>query len=65
VSIVGQERRARTIGSMRVHPEVADRCLAGHRDILAALRTRDPDAAEQAFRCHAQAGVDLLLTDPD
>jgi len=27
---------------MRVHPELDERRLAGHRDILAATRTRNP-----------------------
>lgn len=59
--IVGQERRARIVHSMRVHPELAERRLQGHRDILAALRSRDPDAVEQAFRRHAAVGVELVL----
>lgn len=61
LSIVGQERRARSVQSIRVHSELAERRLKGHRDILAALRSRDPDAVEQAFRRHATTGVDLLL----
>lgn len=65
LSIVGQERRTRSVESMRVHPDVAQRRLQGHRDILAALRSRDPDAVEQAFRRQATTGVDLLLDDLD
>ncbi len=48
---------------MRLHPEVAMRRLQDHRDILAALRSRDPDLVEQVFRRHAVAGVELLLND--
>lgn len=65
LSIVGQERRTRSVQSMRVHPEIRERRLQGHRDILAALRSRDPDAVEQAFRRHATTGVELLLGDLD
>jgi DNA-binding GntR family transcriptional regulator len=63
LSIVGQERRTRSVESMRLHPEVAMRRLQDHRDILAALRSRDPDLVEQVFRRHAVAGVELLLND--
>jgi len=65
LSIVGRERRNRAVQSMRVHSEIGQRRLQGHRDILAALRSRDPDAVEQAFRRHAIAGVELLLGDLD
>jgi DNA-binding GntR family transcriptional regulator len=65
VTFLGPERRARSVESMRFHPDVAARRIQGHREILAALRSRDPDAVEQTFRRHAVAGVDLLLTDPD
>lgn len=65
VSIVGQERRTRSVEMMRSHLEIAFQRIQGHRDILAALRGRDPDAVEQAFRRHATAGVELLLGDLD
>jgi DNA-binding GntR family transcriptional regulator len=65
VSIVGQERRTRSVEMMRSHLEIAFQRIQGHRDILAALRCRDPDAVEQAFRRHATAGVELLLGDLD
>lgn len=61
VTFMGQERRTRSIESMRFHPDVAARRIQGHRDILAALRSRDPDAVEQTFRRHAVAGIELLL----
>lgn len=61
LSIVGQERRTRAIESMRTHTDVGRSRLQGHRDILAALRSRDPDAVEQAFRRQAISGVELLL----
>jgi DNA-binding FadR family transcriptional regulator len=61
LSIVGQERRTRAIESMRTHTDVGRSRLQGHRDILAALRDRDPDAVEQAFRRQAISGVELLL----
>lgn len=63
VTFMGQERRMRSIENMRFHPDVAARRIQGHRDILAALRSRDPDAVERTFRHHAVAGIDLLLTD--
>jgi DNA-binding GntR family transcriptional regulator len=50
---------------MRLHKEIGQRRVQGHREILAALRSRDPDAAVQAFRRHATAGVELLLNDFD
>jgi DNA-binding GntR family transcriptional regulator len=65
LSIVGQERRARSVETMRLHTEIGRRRVQGHRDILAALRSRDPDAVEQAFRRHATTGVELLLGDLD
>jgi DNA-binding GntR family transcriptional regulator len=65
LSIVGQERRARYVESMRLHPEVGMRRVQGHRDMLAAFRSRDPDLVEQVFRRHAFAGVELLLNDLD
>jgi DNA-binding GntR family transcriptional regulator len=65
VSIVGQERRTRSVEMMRSHLEIAFQRIQGHRDILAALRGRDPDAVEQAFRRHATVGVELLLGDLD
>jgi DNA-binding GntR family transcriptional regulator len=61
VAFMGQERRSRSIENMRFHPDIAARRIQGHRDILAALRSRDPDAVEETFRRHAVAGVDLLL----
>jgi DNA-binding GntR family transcriptional regulator len=65
LSIVGQERLTRAVESMREHAEVGERRLQGHRDILAALRSRDADAVEQVFRRHATTGVELLLGDLD
>lgn len=65
LSIVGQERRNRAVRSMRVHTEIGERRLQGQRDILAALRGRDPDQVEQVFRRHATSFVELLLGDLD
>lgn len=65
LSIVGQERQTRYVQSMRDHAEIGERRVQGHRDILAALRSRDPDDVEQAFRRHATTGVELLLGDLD
>jgi DNA-binding GntR family transcriptional regulator len=64
LAVFGPERRGRSIASLRLAPETAERRVQGHRDVLAALRSRDPDAAEQAFRRHALAGLDLLLDGP-
>lgn len=65
LSIVGQERQTRYIQSIRAHREIGARRIQGQRDILAALRSRDPDAVEQAFRRHATTFVDLVLGDLD
>lgn len=65
LSIIGQERRTRSVESMRLHPEVGKRRVQDHRDLLAAFRNRDPDLVEQVFRRHATAGVELLLNDLD
>ncbi len=65
LSIIGQERRARYAESMWRHPEVGKRRVQGHRDMLAAFRSRDPDLVEQVFRRHATEGVELLLGDLD
>lgn len=60
----GHPRRHRPAGH---HGRTGDPVhrLQGHRSILAALRSRDPDAVEQAFRRHATAGIELLLDDLD
>src|SRR5258708_39330310 len=65
LSIIGQERRARSVESMHQHPELGLRRVQDHRDMLAAFRNRDPDLVERVFRRHAVAGVDLLLDDLD
>jgi DNA-binding GntR family transcriptional regulator len=65
LSIVGQERRTRSVEAMRLHPEIGMRRVQDHRDILAAFRSRDPDLVEQVFRRHAFGGVELLLNDLD
>jgi DNA-binding FadR family transcriptional regulator len=61
LSIVGQERLNRAVQSMRLHTELGERRIQGHREILAALRSRDPDAVEQAFRRQATSSIELLL----
>jgi DNA-binding GntR family transcriptional regulator len=65
LSIIGQERRARSVESLVLHPEVGLRRVQDHRDILAAFRSRDPDLVEQVFRRHTTGGVELLLDDLD
>jgi DNA-binding GntR family transcriptional regulator len=65
LSIIGQERRARSVQSMHLHPEIGARRVQGHRDMLAAFRSRDPDLVEQVFRRHAITGVEFLLHDVD
>jgi DNA-binding GntR family transcriptional regulator len=65
LSVVGQERRSRSVESMRTHPEVGERRVQDHRDMLAAFRSRDPQQVEEVFRRHATAGVELLLNDLD
>ena len=65
LSIIGQERRARSVESLVLHPEVGLRRVQDHRDILAAFSSRDPDLVEQVFRRHTTAGVELLLDDLD
>jgi DNA-binding GntR family transcriptional regulator len=50
---------------MRTHPEVGERRVQDHRDMLAAFRSRDPNRVEAVFRRHATAGVELLLNDLD
>jgi DNA-binding GntR family transcriptional regulator len=65
LSIIGQERRARSVESLLLHPEAGLRRLQDHRDLLAAFRSRDPDLVEQVFRRHATDGVQLLLDDLD
>jgi len=65
LSIIGQERRARSVESLLLHPEAGLRRVQDHRDILAAFRRRDPDLVEQVFRRHAIAGVELVLDDLD
>jgi DNA-binding GntR family transcriptional regulator len=61
LSIVGQDRRARSIEFIRRHTAIAAERLQGHRDILAALHRRDPDAVEKTFRRQVTVAVELLL----
>jgi DNA-binding GntR family transcriptional regulator len=61
LSILGQERINRAVQSMRLHTDIGERRIQGHREILAALRSRDPDAVEQAFRRQATTSMELLL----
>jgi DNA-binding GntR family transcriptional regulator len=65
LSIIGQDRRARSVESLLMHPNVGLRRIQDHRDLLAAFRQRDPDLVEQVFRRHATAGIELLLDDLD
>jgi DNA-binding GntR family transcriptional regulator len=65
LSIIGQERRARSVESLLLHPVVGLRRIQDHRDLLAAFRKRNPDLVEQVFRRHATAGIELLLDDLD
>jgi len=65
LSIIGQERRARSVESLLLHPEAGLRRIEDHRDLLAAFRKRDPDLVERVFRRHATAGIELLLNDLD
>lgn len=61
LSVVGHELRARYLESVISQPDVARQRVQDHRDILAALRARNPDLVEQVFRRHATVGIDLLL----
>jgi DNA-binding FadR family transcriptional regulator len=61
LSIVGHERRVRSVEALLLHPEAGKRRVQDHRDMLAAFRGRDPDLVEKVFRRHAFAGVELLL----
>ena len=65
LSIIGQERRTRSVESLLQHPEAGLRRVQDHRDLLTAFRRRDPDLVEQVFRRHATGGVELLLDDLD
>jgi DNA-binding GntR family transcriptional regulator len=65
LTIIGQERRARSVESLLLRPEAGMRRIQDHRDLLAAFRRRDPDLVEQVFRRHATAGIELLLDDLD
>ncbi|HJY99985.1 MAG TPA: GntR family transcriptional regulator [Streptosporangiaceae bacterium] len=65
LSIIGQERRARSVESLLQHPEAGLRRVQDHRDLLVAFHRRDPDLVEQIFRRHATGGVELLLDDLD
>ena len=65
LSIIGQERRARSVESLLMHPEAGLRRIEDHRDLLAAFRKRDADLVERVFRRHATAGIELLLNDLD
>lgn len=64
LAIMGEERRTRSISELRAHRDVGEQRIQGHREIVAALRGRDPEAVEAAFRRHAVGGVELLLAEP-
>ncbi|MCE0763704.1 GntR family transcriptional regulator [Pseudonocardia kujensis] len=61
VSLFGAERRARSLQQMQQRPDVFAERVAAHREVLAALRRRDPDTVETAMRAHLLRVVDFLL----
>ena len=65
LAVVGQERVTRAVQSMREHADLGQRRLQGQRDILAALRSRDPEAVERVFRDNVTTSIDVLLGDLD
>lgn len=50
--------------AMRITP-ILPELLEDHRDILRALRRRDPELAEAAFRKHNRKVLALLLAEPE
>jgi DNA-binding GntR family transcriptional regulator len=66
LSVFGHERWLRYMDTIRVDPDLRDRRLQDHAEILDALRSRDPDGVEAVFRRHVIAAADSLLHDlPD
>ena len=64
--VFSQARRIASVETMRSKlPEVGKHHLLAHREIVQALRTRDPDLVEQAVRAQLRAAYDLLLSDLD
>lgn len=61
VSVFGAERRARSLQQMQIRPDVFAERVAAHREVLDALRKRDPDAVETAMRTHLLRVVEFLL----
>src|SRR5260370_21063122 len=57
LSIIGQERRARSAQSIHLHPEIGAGRVQGHPPMLAAVRNRAPDLVARACRRHAVTGV--------
>lgn len=64
--VFSRARRLQSITVMRDRlPATGLRHLQAHRDVVAALRARDPDRVEQAVRTQLLAAYDLLLSDLD
>ncbi len=64
--VFSRARRLQSITVMRDRfPATGLRHLHAHRDVVAALRARDPDRVEQAVRSQLLAAYDLLLSDLD
>jgi DNA-binding GntR family transcriptional regulator len=63
VSIFGWAARVRAVQAMHDHDhEVGLDRIRAHRDILAALRSRDADLVETRVREHLVVAVDYILT---
>lgn len=63
-SVVGHARRLQAVAAMRGSSrQVGLRHLQAHRDIVAALRQRDPGRVERLVRDHLLSSAELLLSD--
>ena len=64
--VFSRGRRLASVETMRDRlPDVGRRHLFAHRDIVEALRARDPDRVERSVRTQLLAVTDLLLSDFD
>ncbi|MGF6884437.1 DNA-binding GntR family transcriptional regulator [Nocardia sp. GP40] len=62
VAVFGWSARVRTVRAMHAEdPGIGLGRIRDHREILTALRARDPDAVETLVRGHLVAAIDYLL----
>jgi DNA-binding GntR family transcriptional regulator len=60
-SVFGWSLRIRAVRAMHDNPDVGLNRIREHREILTALRDRDPDRVETVMRRHLTTAIDYIL----